>query len=151
MKPINRLVFSLIAIFQLLWLLPTTAKESHSQAAIGFWKQLGETNEEKHYRAMSDWVFQAGPSEQVRRERMKEALWILTDSSDDDHAFKYTKEVWGDQFLEKLDSHPDRPWWAWMLAGDLLSELENSGKIVNGTFIRGEADWDVRVDSSIRD
>ena len=106
-----------------------------SPEAVGFYESLGRHNREADYRAMADWVFKRDITDEVRRQRVDEAVWVLTDY-DSKHLQNDDKEVWADDFLSRLEKEAGDKWWAWSAAGDLLSELNGSGERVDGKFVR---------------
>lgn len=106
-----------------------------SKEAQGFQEKLGRHNREADYRAMEEWVFEKGAEEEVRRRRAGEAVEVLTDDPSG-RGYGDEKEIWAEDFLSRLEREAGDRWWAWSVAGDLLSELRSSGEQVDGRLVR---------------
>jgi len=111
------------------------AEDGHSEAARGFFEKLGGRNLEEDYRALEGWVFEEGLEDGVRRERVEEGVWVLTGYSR--FSDRTEREVWVEQFLERLEKEAGGRWWAWLAAGEVLEEVDGSGAMVDGVFVRG--------------
>jgi hypothetical protein len=71
-----------------------------SKEAQGFQEKLGRHNREADYRAMEEWVFEKEAAEEVRRQRVEEAVRVLTDDpSGQVHGDE--KEIWAEDFVRR--------------------------------------------------
>lgn len=113
------------------------AEDGHSEAAREFFERLGKHNREDDYRALEEWVFEAGLADGERRGRVDEGVWVLT-GYDSRSAFDNEgREVWVERFLERLEQEAGGCWWAWFEAGEMLTAVRGDGEMVDGKFVRG--------------
>ena len=109
-------------------------EDERSAEAQGFHDRLGRENREEDYLAMEAWVF-SGNAE-GRRQRVDDAVWVLTKGVG---RYSAQKEVWVEGFLERLEKEVGGQSWAWLAAGNALSELSGRGEMVDGVFVRGQS------------
>lgn len=109
--------------------------EQHSERAREFFRRLGERNLERDYRELEVWAFEQGLPAAERRKRCEEAAWVLTDD-DYNLPFRTEKEVWADDFLDRLHREEGDELWAWLLTGEVYSDLTGQLVMERGKFRR---------------
>ena len=66
--------------------------------------------------------FEEGLPGSLRRKSCEDAAWALI-HSDYTQPHRWHKQVWADEFLERLEREAGELWWAWQIRGDLYSKL----------------------------
>jgi hypothetical protein len=147
MKTMRRLLLGILGVL-LLWSGSACRAEEVSARATEFHERLGRLNREADYLQMEAWVFENAPGAGQRESRARDAVWVLTAPGGN---YSEGKEIWADRFLARLEKECGGEWWAWLAAGEILSDLGGRGEFVDGNFLRnGNGDFYARASDTAR-
>jgi hypothetical protein len=147
MKTMRKLLLGILGLL-LLWSGGACRAGEVSGRAKEFHERLGRLNREADYLEMEAWAFEKAPGAGQRENRVREAVWVMTNPGG---TYAEGREIWAERLLARLEKECGGEWWAWLAAGDLLSDLVGRGEIVDGIFQRsGNGDYLARESDTAR-